>query len=355
MTAQLVALIMALALAAQQNADQRWTAATPPGAGFTVQAPGNRRPDPTNPMKFTSVTEDSTFIVDVLPLDDTLEKAIAEGNQALILGYIAIMRDELAKNLNGKVGTSSAANFDGYPSIYFSTTGSMNGLSFEGAIRLLVTDEHLYQVTTLGTAGKLTKADMDRFHASFKLAPHAAVAPDAFRTISFNQMVCAKIPSIKVRFDVPADFIGRSPSSGIEAGCLWGAQDDLERATKDPNEGDFTALRRGVVFARVSTNIVNDPSTGIFDAMDGAGEAGIRATLNQAGAKVVIWRKETIAGLPALQIVADAPGRRVFMLYLGNTQYSSNAMLLNYFPPKKSGPADDKLWARFIAGIKKAE
>jgi hypothetical protein len=36
-------------------------------------------------------------------------------------------------------------------------------------------------------------------------------------------------------------------------------------------------------------------------ALAGAGQT----PLNQAGGKVVIWKKETLAGLPALQIVAD--------------------------------------------------
>jgi hypothetical protein len=355
MAAQLIALIVALAAGGQRDVVQKWATVTPPGAGFTIQAPGARKPDPADPMKFSYVTEDSAFIIEVDQLDETLKKAVAEGNQALIVGYITVMRDEIVKNLNGKFGTSSAANFDGYPSIFYTLTGAAGGMSFEGSSRVVVTDERMYQVTVIGSAGKLSKADIDRFQGSFKLTAHAPVPPDAFRTISFNQMTCAKIPSAKVRFDVPADFIGRSPTPSIDAGCLWGAQDDLDKATANPIEGDFTSLRRGILYARVSTNIVNVPATGVFDALDGAGEAGIRATLIQAGGKVIVWKKETIAGLPALQIVADAMGSRVYMLYLGNVQSSSNAMLLNYFRPKKSGPADDKLWARFIEGIKRVE
>lgn len=357
MTAQLIALIIALAVGGQSRTAEKWATVTPPGAGFTVQAPGTSKPDPKDPMKFSFVTEDSAFIIEVDPLEATLVRAVAEGNQAYIVGYISVLRDEIVKNLNGKIDSSSALSFDGYPSLLFSASGSAGGMSYESAMRIVVTDEHMYQITAIGTAGELTKADIDRFQGSFKLAAHAPVSADAFRTISFNQMVCAKIPSLKIqiRFDVPADFIGRAPTPSIEAGCLWGAQDDLERATRDPSEGDFTSLRRGIFFARVSTNIVNDPATGVFDAMDGSGEAGIRASLNQAGGKIVTWKKETVAGLPALQIVADVMGGRVYMLYLGNTQFSSNAMLLNYYRPKKNGPADDKLWARFVAGIKKVE
>ena len=355
MTAQFIALILALGAASQTNTGEPWATVTPPSGGFTIQAPGTQKPDPNDPMKFSFVTEDSAFIVEVDPLDATLTKAAAEGNQALIVGYIAVMRDEMVKNLNGELASSSAANFDGYPSILFSFSGTVGGMSYDSRMRIIVTDERMYQISAVGTAGKLTRADMDRFHGSFALAAHAPVAADAFRTISFNQFVCAKIPSIKVRFDVPADFIGRAPTPSIEAGCLWGTRDDLERATRNPNEGDFSALRRGILYARVSTNVVNDPATGVFDQMDGSGEAGIRAAIGQAGGKVVTWRKETIAGLPALQIVADVTDSRVYMLYLGNIQFSSNVLLLNYYHPKTTSAADDKLWARFIEGIRKVE
>ena len=356
MTAQIIALIMALAAAGQSGKADTWTTFTPPGGGFTIQAPGTRRGDPASPTKFSFVTEDSAFMVEVDPLDERLSKAVAEGNQAFIVGYMSVLRDELVNNMSGTVGTSSAANFDGYPSILFTASGSVGGMSYTSSMRIVVTDDHMYQVSAIGTAGKLTNADISRFHGSFKLEAHAPVAADAFRTISFNQMVCAKIPSLKVRFDVPADFIARAPTPSIEAGCLWGARDDLDRATADPGSGDFSSLRRGILYARVSTNIVNDPATGVFDAMDGSGEAGIRATLTQMGGRVVVWKKETIAGLPALQIVADvAGGDRVYMLYLGNTQFSSNAMLLNYYHPRRRSAADDKLWARFVEGIKKVE
>ncbi len=43
------------------------------------------------------------------------------------------------------------------------------------------------------------------------------------------------------------------------------------------------------------------------------------------------------------------------MLYLGNTRFSSNTLLVNYYQPKKRTAANDALWARFVAGIRKAE
>ena len=90
--------------------------------------------------------------------------------------------------------------------------------------------------------------------------------------------------------------------------------------------------------------------------MDGTGEAGIRRQLESTGAALVTWKKETLAGLPALQIVADIPAAgRVYMLYLGNTHVSSNTVLVNYYQPKRRTSADDALWSRFVAGVRKAE
>ena len=67
MTAHAIALIMALAAAGQPPTAETWATFTPPGGGFTVQAPGTRKPDPGNSLKFSFVTEDSAFIVEVDP------------------------------------------------------------------------------------------------------------------------------------------------------------------------------------------------------------------------------------------------------------------------------------------------
>jgi hypothetical protein len=174
------------------------------------------------------------------------------------------------------------------------------------------------------------------------------------RTVSFTEAVCGKIPPVPITFVMPADFTSRAVGQ-IEGGCLWGAKDDLDRVTVDPAQGDFSALRRGVFRARVSTNVVCNPDTGIFDQTDGTGEEGMRRAMMATGARVIAWKKERIAGLPALQVVADVPGSRVYMLYLGNTQFNSNVMLVNYYHPSNRSPADDALWERFVAGIESAK
>ena len=103
----------------------------------------------------------------------------------------------------------------------------------------------------------------------------------------------------------------------------------------------------------MSTNVVFSDKTGAFDQMDGAGEDGIRRSLEGAGGRVAIWKKQTLGGLPALEIVADVAGSRVFMLYLGNTRYVSNSLLVNYYPPSRRSADDDRVWAQFVAGIRR--
>ena len=73
-----------------------------------------------------------------------------------------------------------------------------------------------------------------------------------------------KIPSVPITFDIPADFTSRAAGS-TEAGCLWGIKDDLDHATANPAEADFSSLTRGIFRVRMSTNVVCDPQTGTFD------------------------------------------------------------------------------------------
>jgi hypothetical protein len=79
MAAQLIAVIMALAAFGQARTADEWTTRTPPDAGFTIQAPGTSKPDPKDPMKFSFVTEDSAFIVEVDEPDDKLWARFVEG------------------------------------------------------------------------------------------------------------------------------------------------------------------------------------------------------------------------------------------------------------------------------------
>ncbi len=154
-----------------------------------------------------------------------------------------------------------------------------------------------------------------------------------------------------MHFEVPADFIARAPTPAIQSGCILGTKGDVDRVIADPAEG-FTKLSGGVFYLRVSTEVINDPRTGVFDGMDGTGEAGLRRQLVAAGAKLVTFNKATLGGLPTLQVVGTIGGDRAYMLYIGNTRYNSNAILVSYHSARKSAADDDRKWARFVAGIR---
>lgn len=354
MCSSAVSLAAASAVLAHGQTPARWIAFAPPDAGFSVLVPSAVETDPAHPGQFGAKVGDATFLVEVDLLDAAIRKALASGDRTTIDKYLDTMRDGFVKGLEATPRSTSSADFDGHPCRFFSFEGVHDKVPFRGTQRIVLTSDRMYLVAALGPASDLKPADVDRFHASFKLAAVAATRVD-WRAVTFTDAVCARIPPVAVAFEMPAAYVGRAVGSSAEAGCLWGAKEDLDRVTADPTQGDFTSLRRGVFRARLSTNVVNSPDTGVFDAMDGAGEAGIRATLEKTGARLTTWKKRTIAGLPALEIVADLGRDRVYMLYLGNTHFISNAMLVNYFPATPRTAADDEIWAHFVAAIAPAK
>jgi hypothetical protein len=284
-------------------------------------------------------------MVQVDPDHPGILRILARGDRKEITGLLEASREGV-KGVNGKVRSSSFADFDGHPSTFVTFDLQLEGKLFVGTERIVLTERYMYVLIALSPTD--ADADAERFHRSFRLIADAKAG--AMRTISFTEAVCDRIPPVPITFQMPGDFEARRVG-GIEGGCLWGAKDDLDRVTVKPNEGDFRSLRRGVFRARVSSEVVCSPETGVFDQTDGTGEAGIRRNLDATGAKVIDWKKETIAGLPALEIVADVFGSRVYMLYLGNTKFISNAMLVNYYHPTKRTAVDDTFWAQFVAGI----
>ena len=368
----LVALLILPALARPVFAQSKWTDVAPKDAGFTIQAPGTLRPTPQKPDHYEYTLGDSSFMVDVGPLEESVRAALARGDRAFLTTFLETLRDQSIASAKGTHHSSSKDDFRGRPSVLFSFGGSIGSRAFEAHQRIVLSPDRAFFVVAIGFTDELKQADVNRFLDSFRIvaAPPMPAAPSSpqppppppatgpapakgMKTVSFTDAVCAYIPAIPITFEMPADLIARKIGDNSEAGCLWGVKEDLDRITADPSQGDFTDLRRGVFRARLSTNVVCDPKTGIFDSMDGAGEGSIRTQLQGAGARVVIWKKSTLGGLPALQIVADVAGSRVYMLYLGNTKYISNVMLVNYYPPNTRSAADDELWARFVEGIRK--
>lgn len=342
-----------------------WVEVLPKDGGCAIQMPAMPKEDPKNPGRFSVENDSSSWILRYEPLDPPIRDLVASGNRRGVDRVLVTLRDGTVKGMSAQVISSATEDFQGFSSILFRFEGTLEGKPFGGTQRIVLTRDRMYLVVVMAVKGAVEARDVEKYFASFRLTagsppvaasstiPADAAAPGSFRTIPYVDVVCGKMPSVPVTFSLPADYVSRSVGN-VEAGCLWGTREDLDRVTASPQEGDFSALRRGVFRARVSTNVVCT-KLGTFDSMDGSGEAGIRTQFQASGASLVNWKKTSLGGLPALEIVADVGAAgRVYMLYLGNTRFSSNAILVNYYQAKKRTAADDETWSRFVAGIRKA-
>jgi hypothetical protein len=335
--------------------ESKWTRIEPKDAGFSIELPGTVTENPP-PGQYSSMSGVGFFLVQVIPLDAFTRATATGGDRKAIASLLESMRDGSIHNIKGTLRTSSSEPFDGRPSILASFDGTPQDTLMAATERLVLNEGCVYLIVAVGAKSEMRQADVDRFIRGFHLVhPEIPAAVGLLRAVRYDDVVCSRLPAMPLAFDMPVDFAARAVGKSAEAGCLWGVEEDLNRVTAKPDEGDFTTLRRGVFRARMSTNVICSEETGGFDQMDGTGEAGIRRSLAGTGAKVIVWKKETIAGLPALQIVADVAGGRVYMLYLGKVHSPSNTLLVNYYPPVKRAAADDALWARFVAGITRAE
>lgn len=338
------------------GADEKtWTKIEPKDAGFSIELPGTVTESP-SAGQYSSTSGVGYFLVQVIPLDAFTRETASKGDRKAVSSLLESMRDGSIHNIKGTLRTSTFEPFEGRPSLLASFDGTPQDTLMAVTERLVLNDGCVFLVVAVGAKSAMRAADVDRFMRGFHLVhPEIPAAVGLLRAVRYDDVVCSRLPAMPIAFDMPVDFGGRAVGKSAEAGCLWGVEEDLNRVTAKPDEGDFTTLRRGVFRARLSTNVVCSEATGVFDQMDGTGEAGIRQALTGTGAKVIVWKKETIAGLPALQIVADVAGGRVYMLYLGKVHSPSNTLLVNYYPPMKRAAADDALWARFVAGIRHAE
>ena len=349
--------LMLTASASAVHARQAWKTVSQSGDRFKIEGPGAVQTNPAHPGHYLWSLGNSSFIVEVDALDDVMQDAMVKRNVKMVTTYLETMRKTTVAEMKGTLQGGSNVGFDsGFPALLFAFTGEIEGKPYAASQRIVLDDTRMYSLIAIGRKSEIKQADIDRFLGSFDILPPPAPS-GAWQKATFTAAVCGKIPPVPIAFEMPAGFEGR-PAGGrtnTEAGCLWGVKADLDHVTADPSQGDFTNLKSGVFRLRMSTNVVMDPQTNVFDGMDGSGEAGMRRSYEQAGARIGVFKKATIAGLPALQIVADVSGSRVYMLYLGNTKYISNTMLINYYPPAKRSSADDDVWAHFVAAVTAAK
>ncbi len=169
---------------------------------------------------------------------------------------------------------------------------------------------------------------------------------------SYVDATCHKLVAIPISFLIPGGYVTRSPGQGAQAGYLWGTPADLDRGTAEAGSFDFTRIIQGVFWARAAMNV------GYIDGQFVSGpnktESAERKELERSGAKIIRYERVKGAPRPALEIVAEYQGKRVYMLYLA-MGIDSNALLTNYHPPAAE-PAQnsDRRWQEFLAGISAA-
>lgn len=209
----------------------------------------------------------------------------------------------------------------------------------------------------------LKPAALAAFCATAAAAPPArksggASAAPPVRTITLAEGSCGSLPAIPVVFDIPADYVTRAPASRKPAsGCFWGLPSDLDRAMKDPKVIDFSAIQKGIFWARPPRNVGFDRTKNQFVDGQGADEAAMKRMFERAGAKNAFVKRGSAGAYATLEFTGDVPAGpnhkagRLSMLYIA-TGNGANTFLINYHRPARPTPADDSVWQQFVSSIR---
>ena len=180
----------------------------------------------------------------------------------------------------------------------------------------------------------------------------------AARTITLAEGSCNTVPAIPLSFDIPADYVTRAPASRKPSlGCFWGLPADLDRAMKDPKGVDFSAIQKGIFWARPPGNVGFDRAKNQFFDARGADEAAMKRQFERAGAKNAFMKRGAAGAYATLEFTGDVPAGpnhkagRLSMIYIA-TGNGTNTILVNYHRPSRPTPADDAVWQQFVSSIR---
>ncbi len=178
---------------------------------------------------------------------------------------------------------------------------------------------------------------------------YAPKAAGGVRTVRFSDASCKKLIPLPLTLAIPSDY---AIQQGGHLGCFWGAPGDLASVLRVAEQADFTAIHRGVFWCRASDSTEYDPIRKRFVSGMGTDDQWAKAMARESGAKNVVVTAKDIGSLPTLRVSATVGGQRVYMLYMGVGD--SPAILINYHPAGKGGPADDALWQSFVDSLQTA-
>jgi hypothetical protein len=142
--------------------ESRWSRVAPPGAGFSIDAPGEAQPS--EPGQYVYSSGWWFLSVKLLPVAPTTRQLLERRERKAVLRCLESVRDSMVTAVTATAGGSSSGDVDGYPSLQFSFANE----EFEGTNLAVITAEHLYLVMAVGPKGS-RDADAKRFVKSFRL------------------------------------------------------------------------------------------------------------------------------------------------------------------------------------------
>jgi hypothetical protein len=170
---------------------------------------------------------------------------------------------------------------------------------------------------------------------------------EGWTTLDFQTATCGYAAPIPLTFSVPPGYVVRDPKRGVELGCFWGREDDLDRAFRTPSRINLESLGHGVFQARWTSNVAYDPEDRKFTGEEDLGQ--VLAEAGMTGARV--GRRE-LARHPALVITARRPnGLDLYLLYVARGT-GADVLLISYRPAVPATPADSANWRQFLDSIR---
>jgi hypothetical protein len=121
--------------------------------------------------------------------------------------FLAKVGNGLVQGGNATQVATSTEDFAGYPSLLMYIEGKADNLEFEGINRLVLTEEHLYMLVTVGPKGS-SRSDAERFLDSFHLT-RSAPAPPATRAPATAPPAAPPVDPIVAKLTVPMLAVAR--------------------------------------------------------------------------------------------------------------------------------------------------
>jgi hypothetical protein len=168
LNALFVTFLVLHASASLSGASTRWSKLAPKGEGFSIDVPGE--PQPTEQEGHHVYTSGNwCFIIQSDSVGPMIRELFENGQHQKIATHLERVRDSMIDGANGTLQRSVSTDIDGYPSIQFSLDGEFENIKAQGINRIVLTDERVYMLVTIGPRGASPNADAERFLDSFRL------------------------------------------------------------------------------------------------------------------------------------------------------------------------------------------